>query len=681
MLIEPVAFEFNGEIQSFAAYNDKLSFLLHNETGHKILRIDLKNPEVIEDFNVTVSDDHLMKLQNNILLLTHNKLNIVDLNLEYDLESKFSDIVEYKDGYIASSQHGHIYFIQGSTVLDSGLMNKLRNKSKPVLKSTEIGSLPDEKLISKMIVEPFADSSTVGFLFIQNRILFQGLWANNQISILEVCRDVIDVAIYRSNVNSPISKVCIATSRSVNLAIPDYKEKIGKWITISESIPLDVVKISHCFLTEYYVGIVDAISKIVSFYWIPENSSKIVEKIWESKILDLYGFYHDTLKNTYWIYTNRQLYEIVSVNETKGLWKKFVEIHNFSEAKKLSTSLEEKDEILYFQGKHLLSKGQGTSAASCFANMSHFDIDGITLLFLEAKSNALKDFLIKAIPRLPNKVSKSLVVHWALFLALEEANEQRLRKVKSNMKEFCLNILSDFKYLLHKKTVYQLLYSHDEDDLLLQYANLISDHKFIFQFYIDKKDFKNAIQTLQQQSDASIIHQNISQLLQNSPKEAIHLLLGHPNIEPKSMIPPFVKHLSLKGESDLPYILDYLEKIVTLNKDQAIHNFLFSLYCQYCNEKDTLIPYLNGNHRFCDMEYALRQAEKFKKHFTIIQIYSEMELHNEALDLALGLEDFELSKLTVNKVPDEAERHRLWLRIARYIVEKKKNLNQYLLIT
>ena len=51
--LEKVAFDFQGDILSLDVYNDRLIFLMQLESGHKILKVNLANPEVIEDFPVS----------------------------------------------------------------------------------------------------------------------------------------------------------------------------------------------------------------------------------------------------------------------------------------------------------------------------------------------------------------------------------------------------------------------------------------------------------------------------------------------------------------------------------------------------------------------------------------------------------------------------------------------------
>ena len=676
--LEPVAFDFSGDILNVSSYNDKLCFLMHMETGYKVLRVNLKNPEIIEDFTVSIEDDgYLMKLYSNILLLTDKKLSLVDLNIDYELETKMSSIAEYKDGYISVSTRGHVFFLQGTTIIETGLLNKLRNKSKSILKSVEIGSLPNDKGATKMIALPFPDNiNNVALLFIQSRTLYQCYWDQSNFKIIEICKDVVDFCTFFNKTLNRVDRICVATSRAIHMGSISFNNA-ENWLKLQSGIFLEVLKISHCFLTDYFVGVLDDISKTLSIYWIPNPS--VVDKIAETKLSDFKTFTNDALMNTYWLSTSRQLFEIISTDETKGLWRKYIEINDYEKALSLAVTDEEKDEIYYHQGVYLLSNKHDTQAAHCFSQMVRFDLDDIALLFLKQNSPALKEFLVKCIPKIHNKVSKILVLHWALYLTLKEMDDLRLKKLNFiHLQRYCSNLLSTYKFLLHKKTVYQLLESHKQDQLVLEYATSIKDFEYCFHFHILKKDYQQGIQTLQYQNDPHLIYSNISVLLQQAPKETIQLLISHPTVNPSLVIPAFIRHLSLQGVGDLDAIIAYLERIILKNNTTPVHNFLFSLYSQYCDEKTKIIPYLQGNRRFCDMEYALKQTEKYNKALSTITIFSELECHEDAVQLALSKDDIDLAKLAVTKVSDETELHYLWLKIAKFVVEKHQNINTYI---
>ena len=94
---------------------------------------------------------------------------------------------------------------------------------------------------------------------------------------------------------------------------------------------------------------------------------------------------------------------------------------------------------------------------------------------------------------------------------------------------------------------------------------------------------------------------------------------------------------------------------------------------------------------FYDKEYALRTCIKEDQKQACVIIYSLMEEFEEAVELALQLDveltnkpdsriksGVELAKYHANRVTNDDERSKkLWLRIARHVVENKNNIKEY----
>lgn len=78
-----------------------------------------------------------------------------------------------------------------------------------------------------------------------------------------------------------------------------------------------------------------------------------------------------------------------------------------------------------------------------------------------------------------------------------------------------------------------------------------------------------------------------------------------------------------------------------------------------------------------DMKYALRLCAEHGLDRACVHIYTTMGLFDEAVELALQF-DTELAKQNADK-PDETDvelRKKLWLKIARHVVEKDKDIKQ-----
>ncbi|RZS00679.1 hypothetical protein BHM03_00030434 [Ensete ventricosum] len=84
----------------------------------------------------------------------------------------------------------------------------------------------------------------------------------------------------------------------------------------------------------------------------------------------------------------------------------------------------------------------------------------------------------------------------------------------------------------------------------------------------------------------------------------------------------------------------------------------------------------NGPEFFYDPKYALRLCLKEKKMRACIHIYSMMSMHEEAVALALQV-DPELAMAEADKVEDDEDlRKKLWLMIAKHVIEQEKGVKR-----
>eukprot|EP00795_Rhopilema_esculentum_P013011 gene13011-3779_t len=258
------------------------------------------------------------------------------------------------------------------------------------------------------------------------------------------------------------------------------------------------------------------------------------------------------------------------------------------------------------------------------------------------------------------------------------------------------------------------------------YGRVISHH-------IQQDDFKSALEVLRKQGDNELFYKFSPVLMQQIPKETVDAWKQR-NLDPRKLIPALVTHeqqtdvsyvsttflshvpslLSLTMSfhlasckvivlyarlpyansedfillpniyqlSQIPEAIEYLEHCVysLLNEDQAIHNYLISLYCKLDDEKP-LLRYLIGRGDDqdlvpYDMKYALRLCSENNKQEACVHIYSAMGLYEEAVDLALKV-DVEKAKIYADKPEeDDALRKKLWLKVARHVVESQLDIGR-----
>ena len=78
---------------------------------------------------------------------------------------------------------------------------------------------------------------------------------------------------------------------------------------------------------------------------------------------------------------------------------------------------------------------------------------------------------------------------------------------------------------------------------------------------------------------------------------------------------------------------------------------------------------------YYDLDYALRLCNQAGRIQPCVHIYSKMGLWENSVDLALEKGDLDLAKINADMPEDDVPlRKKLWLKIARYVVQEKQDI-------
>lgn len=261
---------------------------------------------------------------------------------------------------------------------------------------------------------------------------------------------------------------------------------------------------------------------------------------------------------------------------------------------------------------------------------------------------------------------------------------------------------------LHKPTTYKLIASHGRSDELLYYASLINDYDRVISHWIIEKNWEKALETLCKQANAETFYKFSPVLMENAPYETVNVWMRQPNLNPRQLIPSLLRYDHSKiadkvsqvnhpseracrytfNDSDDFWMyqnqaIRYLSHVVTTlgNTDPAVHNLLLTLYATQPTEDETaLLTFLKneGRDMHYNLDYALRLCSQNGRTQSCVHIYSQMGLYEEAVNLALKHHDLELARINADKPEDdEALRKKLWLNIAKHVVQENKDIKTY----
>jgi len=421
------------------------------------------------------------------------------------------------------------------------------------------------------------------------------------------------------------------------------------------------------------------------------NDEEIFAEHFPSRYGSALGMCTDYVRRTIWVFTELAIYQYTITKESRNVWKIYLDKGQYELAKDYCKDPAETDIVLRKQAEQLFKDKRYESAAAYYA-LTQISFEEVALKFVQVKnSESLKMFLLKKMFNLKShdQTQMTMILTWLIELYLNQIGELKDRGLEARRERD--RVEEEFRKLLaqtrvkqcleqNKQVTYDLLSSHGDTENMIFFAMIMQDYGRVISHHIQQDDFKSALEVLRKQHDNELFYKFSPVLMQQIPKDTVSVWKLR-SLDPRKLIPALVTHEQQMDASYIPEAIGYLEHCVYKLEieDQAIHNYLISLYCKLDDEQpllryligigeDTDVPY--------DMKYALRLCSEHKKEEACVHIYSAMKLYEEAVDLALKV-DIEKAKLYADKPEeDDVLKKKLWLKIARHVVESQLGIGK-----
>lgn len=171
------------------------------------------------------------------------------------------------------------------------------------------------------------------------------------------------------------------------------------------------------------------------------------------------------------------------------------------------------------------------------------------------------------------------------------------------------------------------------------------------------------------------------------PKETVDSWLRQRALDPLRLVPALLCQHRLPRDPISPnQPIRYLNNVIFEqgNTSPTIHNLMVTFYATSSGPDDgPLMRFLSTapsdpltGKPYYDLDYALRLCKETKRMQPCVHIYSKMGLWESSVDLALEKDDLELAQTNADMPPEEDRqlRKRLWLKIAKYVVQTKQDI-------
>ncbi|XP_014476276.1 PREDICTED: vacuolar protein sorting-associated protein 18 homolog isoform X2 [Dinoponera quadriceps] len=421
----------------------------------------------------------------------------------------------------------------------------------------------------------------------------------------------------------------------------------------------------------------------------------IFEDIYNDAVGKLIGITKDPATRSIWAYSERAVFKYRVTKEDRNVWQVYVDKNEFELAKQYcKDNPAHVDQVLVKQAEMLFKNKEYEKSALIYAD-THSSFEEISLKFLqEWQIEALKTFLRKKLDgfKTQDKTQITMIVIWVTELFMNQMGTLRSSNTSYLHDPQYIELQNQFDQFLaipkveecimkNRNTIYDLMASHGDKDNLINLTVMHRNYEEVIRQNLYKSDYIGALGVLKIQNNKNLFYQFAGILLQELPRPTVAALISQGSLlKPVKLLPALVSCNS--DEKHAKEVIKYLEFCVYKqgSQEQAIHNFLLSLYARY--KQDEVMRYISSQGQdismvHYDVHYALRLCQEVKLMEACVQLSALLGLWTTAVDLALTI-SVDLAK-QIAAMPsdhDDELRKKLWLKIAEHVVREKDDIQQ-----
>ncbi|KAL2749921.1 vacuolar protein sorting-associated protein 18 isoform X1 [Vespula maculifrons] len=425
------------------------------------------------------------------------------------------------------------------------------------------------------------------------------------------------------------------------------------------------------------------------------NQDLIFEDIYNDTVEKLLNIVKDPINRSIWAYSERAVFKYKVTKEDRNVWQVYLDKGEFELAKQYCKDNPAYiDQVLVKQAEMLFKNEQYEESALTYAD-THSSFEEISLKFLqEWQIEALKIFLKKKLGGLKpqDKTQITMIVVWVIELFMSQMGEVRSNDSSYTHNPQYIALQKQFDSFLamqkvedcikrNRKTIYELMSSHGDKENLMRLTIMHSNHEEVIRQHLYKNNYLEALEVLKSQTNKDLFYQFSGILLQELPRPTVTALISQGSLlKPSKLLPALVSCNS--DEKHAKEIIRYLEFCIYKQscQEQAIHNFLLSLYARY--KKEEVMHYISSQGQYIsmvhyDVHYALRLCQEVGLTEACVQLSALLGLWTTAVDLALTIKvDLAKQIAAMPSERDDTLRKKLWLKIAEHVVREKNDIQQ-----
>jgi hypothetical protein len=412
------------------------------------------------------------------------------------------------------------------------------------------------------------------------------------------------------------------------------------------------------------------------------------------------GVFADQQKNTFWIFTTQEIYEIVVTDEDRDVWKVMLKTEHFDAALRYARGPAQKDAVATASGDYLVSKGSFLEAAGVYGKSSK-PFEQVALVFVDnGQQDALRKYLLTKITTYKKAaiMQRIMIASWLVEIFMSKLNslddtlitkaelsenlnpEQTRDQLESIRTEF-QDFVKKYRADLDRKTTYAIISSHGREEELLFFASAVNDYNYVLGYWMQRERWKEVLDVLKKQTEPEVFYRYSSGLITHVATDLVDILMRHPDLKARNLIPALLNYdRDFRGPLSQNQAVRYLLHVINqLNStDAAVHNTLISIYASHpSKDESALLAYLEtqGDEPRFDSDFALRLCIEHARVQACVHIYSSMGQYLQAVELALQHSAIDLASIVADRpVGHPALRKKLWLAVAKKVISQSNGI-------
>ncbi|RDL35342.1 Uncharacterized protein BP5553_07273 [Venustampulla echinocandica] len=412
------------------------------------------------------------------------------------------------------------------------------------------------------------------------------------------------------------------------------------------------------------------------------------------------GLFADQQKNTFWLFTAQEIYEIDVTDEDRDVWKVMLTTEHFDAALKYARGRAQKDAVATASGDYLVSKGSYLEAAGVYGKSSK-PFEQVALIFVDNdQQDALRKYLLTKITAYKKSqiMQRIMIASWLVEIFMSKLNslddtivtkaelaenlnpaqtKDQLNTIRTEFHDFVKKHRAD----LDQKTTYDIISSHGREEELLFFASAVNDYNYVLAYWMQRERWKEVLDVLKKQTDPEIFYRYSSGLITHVATDLVDILTRHSDLKPRNLIPALLAYdrnfrgplLQNQAVRYLLHVINHLD-----STDAAVHNTLISIYASHpSKDESALLAYLEsqGDEPSFDADFALRLCIQHSRVQSCVHIYSTMGQYLQAVELALAHSEIDLASIIADRpVANPTLRKKLWLAVAKKVISQSNGI-------